>query len=174
VKGAEWFTKSAEQGHTQAQFHLGYFHFGGMGVDKNIEKGLEWLTKSASLGDENTQYLLGILYLIGDVDNTGSDNVAAVGQAVTEAVEQGNKYARLALGMLYLMNREDARNMSNATKGFEWLKKSAEQGNAQSQAIIGVCYENGIGVAKDTDEAIRWHRKSRNETTNQADSRDKK
>ncbi|MCL2103485.1 MAG: sel1 repeat family protein [Kiritimatiellaeota bacterium] len=161
VKGAEWFAKSAEQGHTQAQFYLGYFHFGGMGVDKNLAKGLEWLTKSASSGDENTQYLLGMLYLIGDVESTGDDNVTTIGQVVGEAIEQGNRYAQLALGVLYLMNREDARNMGDATKGFEWLKKSAEQENAHSQRIIGICYEKGVGVTKDSDEAKKWYAKAK-------------
>ena len=68
-------------------------------------------------------------------------------------------------GMLYLMSREDARDMGDDAKGFEWLKQSAEQGNTHSQRIIGMCYERGVGVTRDIDEAKRKEQEVMDETS---------
>lgn len=40
------------------------------------------------------------------------------------------------------------------------LVKRAEAGDAKAQNHLGWCYENGQGVAKDTNEAAKWFRKS--------------
>ena len=40
------------------------------------------------------------------------------------------------------------------------LVKRAEAGDAKAQNHLGWCYENGQGVAKDTNEATKWFRKS--------------
>jgi len=36
----------------------------------------------------------------------------------------------------------------------------AEKGDAQAQYILGNCYGNGLGVAKDKVEAVKWYRKA--------------
>ena len=36
--------------------------------------------------------------------------------------------------------------------------KAAEQGYAWAQYNLGIAYNNGIGVAKDPSEAVRWWR----------------
>ena len=40
------------------------------------------------------------------------------------------------------------------------LVKRAEAGDTKAQNHLGWCYENGQGVAKDTNEATKWFRKS--------------
>ncbi len=42
----------------------------------------------------------------------------------------------------------------------DWFLKSAKQGFAAAQYAVGRCYEEGIGVAKDTREALNWYRKA--------------
>jgi len=39
----------------------------------------------------------------------------------------------------------------------KYYKLSAEQGNLRGQYHIGYCYENGLGVSKDLNEARRWY-----------------
>ena len=38
------------------------------------------------------------------------------------------------------------------------IRKAAEQGDAKAQYNLGIFYENGQGVDKSLDEAIKWFR----------------
>ena len=40
------------------------------------------------------------------------------------------------------------------------VQAKAEKGDAQAQYILGNCYGNGLGVAKDKVEAVKWYRKA--------------
>ena len=42
----------------------------------------------------------------------------------------------------------------------KWYRKAAEQNFARAQNNLGVAYEDGIGVAKDQEEAVEWYRKA--------------
>lgn len=42
----------------------------------------------------------------------------------------------------------------------ENVSKTNSPNRSDAQCNLGVCYENGIGVAKDSDEAIKWYRKA--------------
>jgi len=43
---------------------------------------------------------------------------------------------------------------------FEQNKPLAESGNVEAQSFLGHCYQEGIGVAKDMVEAVKWIRKA--------------
>ena len=45
-------------------------------------------------------------------------------------------------------------------KQFLEAKAKAEKGDALAQYTLGFCYANGIGVAKDEVEAVKWFRKA--------------
>ena len=40
------------------------------------------------------------------------------------------------------------------------LQKAAEKGDPESQYNLGVCYEDGDGVPRDAQEAVKWYRKA--------------
>ena len=42
----------------------------------------------------------------------------------------------------------------------EIYRKAAEAGNASAQFELGKCYDSGIGVEKNTVEAVKWYRKA--------------
>ncbi len=41
----KWYEKSAAQGSSDAQRHLGHMYFAGLGMEKDYEKALEWYNK---------------------------------------------------------------------------------------------------------------------------------
>ena len=43
-----------------------------------------------------------------------------------------------------------------------WFFKAANQGHMYAQAKLAVCYEDGYGVPKDKDAAIKWYREAAN------------
>lgn len=48
----DWFTKSANQGHVEAQFVLGEMYYDGHGVKQDDKKALEWFTKACKNGHQ--------------------------------------------------------------------------------------------------------------------------
>src|SRR5437870_3531600 len=43
---------------------------------------------------------------------------------------------------------------------FEQYRAAAVRGHASAQAYLGYCYREGIGVARDDVEAVKWFRKA--------------
>ena len=48
TKAAEWFTKAAENGHTDAMYNLGYGFHQGKGVEQNWTKAIEVVTTTTT------------------------------------------------------------------------------------------------------------------------------
>jgi TPR repeat protein len=53
--GEYWLNLAANEGHSNAQYFLGYCYFEGKYLDKDAEKGNFWLTIAASNGHEEAQ-----------------------------------------------------------------------------------------------------------------------
>jgi uncharacterized protein len=45
-----WYSRSAEQGYSNAQHNLGEMNLRGQGIEKNSSKAVEWFTKSCKSG----------------------------------------------------------------------------------------------------------------------------
>jgi len=41
-----------------------------------------------------------------------------------------------------------------------WIRKSAEAGDVDAMRVLGMIYQNGIGVAADQAEAVKWFKKA--------------
>ncbi|MBR6057386.1 MAG: sel1 repeat family protein [Victivallales bacterium] len=50
AKAVEWWSKSADQGDDEAQFHLGGCYFAGNGVPLDKTKAVKWYRKAAAQG----------------------------------------------------------------------------------------------------------------------------
>ena len=61
----EELIKKAEQGDTEAQFHLGMAYYKGDGIEENHEKAFEWWMKAAE-EEASAMCNLGVLYRDGD------------------------------------------------------------------------------------------------------------
>lgn len=62
------------------------------------------------------------------------------------------------IGLSYLTG--DTYTEKDPRKGAEIIERAAEIGYAPAQNKIAVCYAHGLGVPKDSDEAIKWFRKA--------------
>jgi len=65
VRAAESYTKSAEQGISNAMCTLGYFYSNGLGVTKDLTKTFELYKQSALLGHSMGMFNLGVYYQYG-------------------------------------------------------------------------------------------------------------
>ncbi len=58
IEALDWYTKSAKQGFTSAQFNLGWLYKNGKGTEKNVEEARRWWDKAARKGHERAQKAL--------------------------------------------------------------------------------------------------------------------
>jgi len=63
-KTAEWFKRSAEQGHKGAQNMLGLMYLYGRGVSKDYNEAEKWFKEAIGNGDDLAKCFLGFLYII--------------------------------------------------------------------------------------------------------------
>ena len=63
--GFYWFSQSASQGNSLAQFELALCYFNGTGVAFDSKKGVFWVEKSANQELASTQFYIGSLYSRG-------------------------------------------------------------------------------------------------------------
>ena len=150
AKALEWFEKSADLGYSAAMNGIGYMYHYGEGVEQDFTKALEWLEKSADLGDSTAMINIASMY----------ENGEGVEQDFTKAIEWYEKSADLdntdamgSLGIYYLATQKYA-------KALGWFEKAADLGNADAMDVIAYMYENGIGVARNSEKAQEWHDKA--------------
>jgi len=62
---------------------------------------------------------------------------------------------KLALGMSYILEKKQ-----DIPRGVALIKEAAESGNAVAQEMLGGYYAQGVGVQKDTAQAIEWYTKA--------------
>jgi len=117
------FRPLAEQGHAEAQFHLGLMYAGGQGVPQDLGEAARWYQHSAEQGFGKAQYNLGLMYTWG----------RGVPQDYTEAMkwyrlaaDQGDEKAQNNLGYMYYRGQEVPRNYVRA---YMWASLAAAQGN---------------------------------------------
>jgi uncharacterized protein len=64
-RGAEWYRRAAERGHSDAQYNLGFMYLLGEGVPSDPLEGLRWLRIAADQGDDQSLRLPADLYQNG-------------------------------------------------------------------------------------------------------------
>ena len=154
TEAVKWYRKAAEQGHTRAQFNLGFCYDEGQGVTQDYYEAVKWYRKAAEQGHAGAQNNLGVCYENGY--GVTKDYYEAV-KWYRKAAEQGHARGQCNLGYCYDKGNGVTQDYYEAVK---WYRKAAEQGNAQAQFNLGVCYEYGQGVTKDFNEAVKWYRKA--------------
>ena len=97
-KAAPLLRKSAEQGHADAQYNLGFLYRKGEGVKQDYKQAAEWYRKAADQGNANAQSNLGFLY--GEGKGVKQDYKQAA-EWYRKAAEQGHAVALNNLAIMY-------------------------------------------------------------------------
>lgn len=147
----QWLRRSAEHGHTKAQYVLGLAYILGRNVPKQSTEALKWFRLAAAQGLADAQFSLGIMYATGD--GIPIDNAEAV-KWYRVASEQGHANAQFHLGLAHYYGYGVPQDTGEAVK---WYRLASEQGNADAQVKLGVAYADGSGgVEKNLTEAVQW------------------
>ena len=172
-----WVRRAAEQGLAEAQNTLGVWSLNGTGVPQDVSEAARLFRLAADQGHTQAQFWVGMMYATGN--GVPADRAAAI-RWLERAAEAGMDHAQYQLSALYtphvpystydamaaewdLLNSfmGDASADSTAQRdrvGFEWCRRAAEQGLVEAQNMLGVRYSDGLGVRRDSLEALRWYR----------------
>ena len=74
-------------------------------------------------------------------------------ELLQEGAQNGHVQSQACLGVAYMMLHREA-------EGAQWIRKAAEAGDTLSQFNIALCYNHGVGVPKNGDEALFWGKKA--------------
>jgi TPR repeat protein/transglutaminase-like putative cysteine protease len=153
-EAARWYRLAAEQGDPSTQARLGYFYQRGLGMARDDKLAAQWYAKSAEGGDRQGQLYLASMYR----DGRGVDrDFKEAEKWFSMAAEQGSAWALMNLGMLYTHGGDGV--PLDYGKAVDFFQKAAPD-DASAQYNLGWAYENGLGVAKDRQQAIEWYSKA--------------
>lgn len=166
-----WFTKAAEQGHALAANNLGYMHRNGQGgVPASDAEAAIWFRKAAEGGDDNGQ----VNY--AEMLEKGLGVPHDVAQALDwyrKAAAQGHETAQAAVARLEAAgagtttagptSADDplaAFNAGDYALAAKLWRAQADQGDSEAQFGLAYLYEQGLGVAKDPEQAVLLYRRA--------------
>jgi TPR repeat protein len=156
-----------KQGNPEAEYAYGYCLAHGIGVQKDEVEAVTLLWKAtnqghaqapaelrnlAEQGNAAAQYAYGACLVYG----TGVQQDEAEGLKLLRlSADQGNAGAQCNLAHRYLYGTNGLQK--DKAEGIRLYRAAAMKGLPVAQYNLGVCYEDGVGVAKDTVQAARWY-----------------
>lgn len=111
------------------------------------------LKKSTMNFNPQYMYYLGNKYI---EDNPSCEYVKRAIKCFREAADGGIKLANLKLGYMYYYNMYDMQDKSLSIKYF---LRAAHAGEYRAMLVVALIYEEGDGIERNIEEAIRWYRK---------------
>ena len=123
------FLPLAEQGHSDAQNHLGRMYFLGWGVPPDFALAAQWFRKAADQGYANAQNNLGFMNLNGR--GVPPDHSLAA-QWFRKAADQGLDLAQFNLGLVY---RNGWGVPQDYVFAYAWTNLAAAQGHKEAREL---------------------------------------
>lgn len=143
----KYFSLSANQGYSDAQFHCGFFYLHGIGIKKNQSEGIRLIIQAANQGNTNALWYLGYCYEKGNEFGVKKNKEKSL-YYLQLASKLGNPMDYIYLASLY-------ENLGDIKTAFEFYLLASDCGDPETQYILGLRYLSGDGVDKDINEGIR-------------------
>ena len=168
-EAVRWYQKSARHGSGEGMFNLGTCHYNGDGVGSNEYTAYIWFLLAQEAGDVVANEAVK-RSAAGMTKNDNGDAYVKIAEMYGKGEEipkdDGkqlkwlHKAAELSsAGKVKLAGRLIKDSVSNYPEAME-LCKAAGGNYHPAQRCVGYLYRNGLGVAKDPAEAVKWYRKA--------------
>ncbi|OQW90883.1 MAG: hypothetical protein BWK79_18480 [Beggiatoa sp. IS2] len=169
VEWLHWFQESAQAGHAEAQYTLGWFYVQGQGVEQDFTQAIYWFQQAAQQGDAKAQYHLGQLY--ADTQNklkAAYWNTQAARQGhlsarqdqmrlFVKAAEQGSAQLQYTLALIYA-SKKNQPDCLKRTLG--WLQRAAQNGHVKAQYQLARMHDLGDDIPKQPYCALKWYKRA--------------
>jgi uncharacterized protein len=96
--------------------------------------------------------------LTGEIDDARALKLFRQAAAKGHALAGGYAGVMLCFGMGG--DRDQAEGLKQIKQSLPAMRKKAEEGDVEAQTLLGECYDSGLGLKKDHEEAVRWFRKA--------------
>ena len=130
TEAMRWYRLAADQGHAQAQVHVGNLYTDGEGVTQDHAEALRWFKKAAEQGDHEALNNIGWFYLSGW--GVPQDYKQAL-EWFRKAADKGNEVAERNIAMMYLQGMGVTADKNEAIR---WFKKAAAAGDEDSKDAL--------------------------------------
>ena len=145
-KAFTWYSKAANQHHTEALEHLAEFYQNGIGCEEDNRKAIQCLKEAAEKGSSSAQFSL-------------ADALLDIGEC-SEAIDilkskadSGSCEAQFKLGEIF---SEGVKIPKSDCDAFKWYEQAAIRGFGEAYVKVGQCLATGVGVTRNFPEAISW------------------
>ncbi|MEZ5818636.1 MAG: tetratricopeptide repeat protein [Hyphomicrobiaceae bacterium] len=155
-KAAEFFEKAAAKGHAEAAYNLALLFLAGKGKPELPRRGFMLMEYAADKGVIAAMYDLGTLYATG----TGTPaNAFEAAKWIGKAANQGYPEAEVEYAVILMKNHQlPADQLAKMRhRAVELLRSASRKGLVVAQNRLAHCYFDGLGTAKNTIEAAKWH-----------------
>lgn len=155
ARGLVLLRRSAQAGNRDGMYWLGYAHQQAIGVEQNLDSALYWYRQLADMDDGRSLMQLAIAYEHGR--GVQPDTALAM-DYYRRAGEAGESDGYAFLGDFYRNGTSFL--PADSAKAFEYYQMAAdiEGDNAAGLYYVADSYLRGIGVAKDTAQALPYLR----------------
>lgn len=178
VQAADWYARAASRGSVPAMFNLGVLYDIGRGVARDPAQAAQWYERAAQQGYARAEYNLALVYQDGpgipqDRKRAQYWFWRAAGHGITAARSHLAGYASPARSALPRRAESPAlelfqqaqlallsRKPEDISRAAALFRVAAEHDNPLAAYDLAYCYENGIGVPRNVDEALRWYRQA--------------
>lgn len=151
-----YYMEAARRGHAPAQFEMGMRYEFGEGITENIHEAVQLYSQAAKQGHAGAMYFLGHCY------KSGRGVKADLGEAVNlfrQAAELGNTDAMVSAACILAAVDDDYAFEPDAdmyNEAFSLLSRAVEAGNVDAHFYLGIMYNDGLGVARDQNQAYKF------------------
>lgn len=156
AEAIKWWEVAAKNGHAGAMYDIGNVFLKpskGCPIKQDYAKALNWYRRAANRGDARAMTSIGVMHEGGmGVKRDGREAV----KWYFMAANRGDDQAKINLGSSYSSGRFVERDYA---KAMEWYMSAWRSMSASlAGALIGDMYRDGLGVAKNPEEAERWYK----------------
>jgi uncharacterized protein len=175
-----WYERAAALGNPVAMFNVGVLYDSGIGVARDRAMAAEWYRKAATQGMARAAYALALMHEAGDgVSRDRNQAVRYFRQALTGGVTAARAHLA-ALGEPAEIGRRDkaaagdigqdgglaafhrSQEMLRRTPGAAreyaaLLRQEADKGDLLSAYNLAYCYDKGLGLQADRQQAYVWY-----------------
>jgi TPR repeat protein len=171
-----WYRTASDEGNPIGSFNIGVMYDAGLGVDHSPVEAARWYAQAAEMGHGRAAYVLGLIY--------------ETGAGVPQDLAQANHYFRIAaeLGIAaardhldssdkvhlrkapevdvsvqsfqVAQNAAPAEGSRGAEAAAQRFSRAADNGDPSAAYNLAYCYEKGIGVSPDLQQAYALYREA--------------
>jgi len=166
-EAVRWYEKAARHGSPEGMFNLGTCYYNGDGVGSNEFTAFNWFLLAEDAGNPVAKEAVdrsaammskGSAYLqIAEMYQKGEQLPKSEPQTVRwlRKAAEADSHGKTQLAVHLLTGPESSRNYAEALD----LCKTAAKDYAPALPCVGFIYRKGLGVPKDSLEAVKWYQK---------------